>query len=152
MAAAAVLVRRIDVVKLWDVSDRKAAPAPPLPAAANLLPSSTPRLSETSPAPRDRAVMMSATLCSSNILRAGHKHSTDTCQKQLGLLNLPDTPDKYCCHIFNINLYPAQIFYCHPYMISKIFNISLLKKNKEKKRLPDGIRSNDVLSGQPPIQ
>ena len=70
-AASGVLVRRIDVVKLWDVSDRKAAPAPPLPAAANLLPSSTPRLSETSPAPRDRAVMMSATLCTnSNILCA----------------------------------------------------------------------------------
>ena len=87
MAAAAVLVRRIDVVKLWDVSDRKAAPAPPLPAAANLLPSSTPRLSETSPAPRDRLVMMSATLCSSNILRA----DTNTqCQQHLGLFNFPD--------------------------------------------------------------
>ena len=81
VAAAAVLVRRIDVVKLWDVSDRKAAPAPPLPAAANLLPSSTPRLSETSPAPRDRAVMMSATLCTSNILRAGHKHSVPTASR-----------------------------------------------------------------------
>ena len=133
MAAAGVLVRRIDVVKLWDVSDRKAAPAPPLPAAANLLPSSTPRLSETSPAPRDRLVMMSATLCTnSNILRA----DTNTqCQQELGLLNFPDTPYKYCCHIFNINLYPAQIFYCHPYMISKIFNISLFKAKLRKEKI-----------------
>ena len=34
--AAAVLVRRIDVVKLWDVSDRKAAPAPPLRCGVKL--------------------------------------------------------------------------------------------------------------------
>ena len=36
VGAAAVLVRRIDVVKLWDVSDRKAAPAPPLRCGVKL--------------------------------------------------------------------------------------------------------------------